>query len=131
MALTSDQLADIQGDLGISNDEAVFTDTELNRLYTRASDNYALAVYYGYRQILAQAAKFHNYTVANSSVSRSQMFDHLKDMLDFWQDEARTAGNQVKILGLTEVPPRHKAVPYENADPRRRRVVYINEEDDI
>jgi len=35
MALTADQLSDFQSDLGISNDEAVFTDAELERLRLR------------------------------------------------------------------------------------------------
>jgi hypothetical protein len=111
--LTSDQRADMQGDLGISDDENVFTNEELNRLYTRADSNYALAVYYGYRQLLADAAKLHNYSLAQTRVERSQVFDHVKAMMAVWQDEARTAGNQVKIAGLRGVPPRWKDAPAE------------------
>lgn len=109
--LTAAQLLDIQGDLGISADETVFTDAELNRLYARAAEDYALAVYFGYRQLLADAAKLHNYRLAQEHIERSQVFDHVKAMAEFWQEEARTAGNQVKIAGLRQIPPRWKDAP--------------------
>jgi hypothetical protein len=106
MALTSDQLTDMQGDLGIGADESVFTDTELNRLYTRASEDYATAVYLAWRQIWANTAKFHDYTEAQTQVKKSQVYDHVKDMLKLWKDESRVAGNQVRIVGMNRIPPR-------------------------
>ena len=109
--LTSAQLADIQGDLGIGTDESVFTDDELNRLYTRADGDYDLAVYYGYRQLLAQANKFHNYTVGMTRVERNQMRENLANSMEFWKEEARTAGNQVRIVGMLGIPPKNKDVP--------------------
>lgn len=86
--LTSDQLADMQGDLGIGADESVFTDAELNRLYTRASSSYELAVAMGFRQLMADAAKFNDYTAGQSRESKSQVFAHLKDMSEMWMREA-------------------------------------------
>ena len=109
--LTATQLADMQGDLGISTDQSVFTDAELDRLYTRAGSDYTLAVYYAYRQLLAQANKFHNYTAGMTKVERKQMRDNIRDSMDFWQEEARTAGNQVQMLGLRQIPPRWKDAP--------------------
>jgi hypothetical protein len=32
-------------------------------------------------------------------------------MVDFWKAESRTNANQLKILGLTEIPPRWKDTP--------------------
>lgn len=104
--LTNDQRTDMQGDLGIGADESVFTDDELNRLYTRADSDYATAVYYAWRQIWANTAKFHDYTEAQTQVKKSQIHDHVKDMLAFWKDESRVAGNQVRIVGMNRVPPR-------------------------
>ena len=121
MALSADQLTDMQGDLGISDDETIFDDPALNRLYTRAESSYALAVYYGYRQLLAQANKFHDYTVANTSVKRSQMRAHLEKMADFWAEEARTTGNQVAIVGGLKIPTRRLDMP---SDMTRRRSRY-------
>lgn len=114
MALDATQLADMQGDLGISADQTVFTDAELDRLYDRASGDYNTAVYLGYRQLLADANKFFDYTAGQTSVKRSQVRDHLKEMAAFWKDEARTAGNQMKMLGLRSIPPPCKDEPAES-----------------
>jgi len=111
MALTSTQRTDIQGDLGIGSDEAVFTNDELDRLYARADSDYNGAVYLGWRQLMADAAKFNNYTAGQTREEKSQVFDHIKDMVSFWKDEARVATNQVQIVGLLEVPPRNKDAP--------------------
>lgn len=117
MALTAAQLADMQGDLGIAADEAVFTDEELDRLYERADSDYNTAVYLGFRQILAQAAKFHNYTVGQTRVERKQMFDHLRDLTRFWQEEAENAGgNQVIIVAQNPIPPKWKDSPDVDTD---------------
>ena len=121
MALDADQLTDMQADIGISNDEAVFSDVALQRLYTRSESSYPLAVYYAFRQLLAQANKFHDYSVASSSVSRSQLRAHVRDMMDFWQDEAKVAGNQVRIVGGLRIPPRDPDLP---DDIRRHRSRY-------
>ena len=109
--LTATQRTDMQGDLGITADETVFINDELDRLYTRASSDYNMAVYFGYRQLLAQANKFHNYTAGMTKVDRVQMRDNIRDSMDFWQEEARIAANQVQMVGLIEVPPRDKDKP--------------------
>ena len=124
MALSGDQLTDMQGDLGIAETESVFTDAELNRLFERASSDYGLAVYYAYRQLLADANKFHDYTLANTSVKRSQMRAHVRDMVDFWQNEAKTTANQVRIVGGLKIPPRRPDLP--NSLTRRRSRYEVN-----
>lgn len=111
MALSSDQLTDMQGDLGISGDASVFTDVELNRLFTRAESDYELAVYYGFRQLLAEANKFYNYTAGMTKVQRVQMRENLESSMGIWRDEARVAGNQVRLIGLRSIPPRYKDAP--------------------
>lgn len=88
MALTADQLADFQGDLGITDDESVFTDVELDRLYTRSESSYELAVALGFRQLLADAAKFNDYTAGESSEKKAQVFEHLKDLHKMWGQAA-------------------------------------------
>jgi hypothetical protein len=109
--LTSTQRADMQADLGISSDEAVFTNDELDRLYTRADADYDEAVYLAIRQLLMQASKFHSYTAGQTKVEKQQVFDNLKAMLELWKHEARTADNQVRFIGMNEIPPRHKDEP--------------------
>jgi len=47
-----------------------------------------------------------------TSVRKSQIRDHLKDMLEFWQSESHgSATNQVRMVGLAEIPPRKKDKP--------------------
>ena len=110
MALTVAQRTDLQGDLGIDADEAVFTNDELDRLYARADSDYNLAVYYGYRQLLAQANKFHNYTEGMTRVERVQMRDNIASSMEFWEAEARQKV-QARMIGLNSIPPRDKDKP--------------------
>lgn len=109
--LTATQRGDMQADLGISDDEEVFSNDELDRLYTRADENYELAVYYGYRQLLADANKLFDYSAGMTKMSRSQVRDHLRDMLAFWKDESDATAGQVQFVGALEVPPRDKDEP--------------------
>mgnify|MGYP001561254232 FL=1 len=111
MALTADQLADMQGDLGITTDQAVFTDAELNRLFARTDSDYNGAVYLAYRQLLADATKLFNYTVGQTRIEREKVFDHVAKMVEFWKAESRTNANQLMILGLNEIPTRIKDQP--------------------
>lgn len=118
MALTSEQRADLQADLGLSSDQTVFTDAELDRLYTRAEENYAAAVYLGWQQILANTTKFFNYTAGQTSIQRSQVFDHVRAMVQHWGDQVdKQGGNQLRVVGANPIPPRHKETP----DTYRRR----------
>lgn len=110
-SLTSDQLVDMQGDLGISTDQAVFTDAELNRLFDRAGGSYNLAVSLGVRQLLISAAKFNDYTLGQTQERKSQVFANLKDLYDMWRSAA-DEGQQIRIVGTRAVPPRHKARPF-------------------
>lgn len=125
--LTATQRSDMQADLGITADETVFTNEELDRLYTRAETKYELAVYFGYRQILADAAKLHAYRVGQTSMSEDQVFDHLTYMLELWGKEARVTADQVKIASMRSVPPRNGRRPNEARRPwlRRRRGRYF------
>lgn len=109
--LTATQRADMQGDLGIGSDEAVFTNDELDRLYTRAEGDYNLAVFYAYRQLLADANKLFDYAAAQTRMNKSQVRAHLRDMLDFWGEESRTAANQLRIVGALSIPPKDKDEP--------------------
>ena len=118
MPLDNTQIADMQGDLGISADQSVFTDTELQRLYTRAEESYALAVYYAFRQLQADAAKLHDYTAGQTEMNLDQVYKHVKDMVEVWEKESRSSTNQVLMVGLVGVPTIHKDTP--DTSTRRR-----------
>lgn len=122
MALTADQLADLQADLGIDDTEAVFTDDELERLFTRAGEDYPTAVYYAWRQLLAQSTKYIDYRVAQTEEKRSQAYQHIKDMVSYWKGESEESLNTsgVAIAGLNPIPTRWKDAPYESDGDGRR-----------
>jgi hypothetical protein len=107
--MTSTQLSDIRGDIG--DDGTVFTDAELNRLYTRASSSYDKTVVLALRQIMANAAKLYNYKIAQSSESKAAVFSHAKALLEYWEEQVLDAGQQVSIVGVRTVPPRDKDEP--------------------
>lgn len=121
----ADIMVDMQQDLAIGHDQSVFTNDELERLYVRAEEDYNLAVYYGWRQILAGSAKWVDYQVAQTKVSKSQAFDQIKAMVTFWGNESRSTANQVRIMGAVPVPTNHKPKPADAYRPERgRRRIY-------
>lgn len=124
MALTTDQLADFQADLGIDDSEAVFTDEELERLFTRASEDYPTAVYYAWRQLLAASTKYIDYRVAQTEEKRSQAYQHIKDMVAYWKGESEDSTNTrgVAIAGINPIPTNWKDAPYESSTASGRRL---------
>lgn len=127
MALTAEQLADFQSDLGIGSDGTVFTDAELQRLYTRADEVYETAVYLAWRQIMAQATAYIDYKVAQTEEKRSQVWEHIKAMVAHWSEESDAAsGSQgALLLGLNVIPTRTKEEPADAFVERRRRLTRI------
>ena len=111
MELTDVQRIDMQEDLGITDDELVFTDAALDRLYTRATGSYELAVYYGYRQLLADANKFHNYAAGLAREDLSQVRANLKDSMLQWKNEAAGTVTQVLNVGMVTRPPSDPEYP--------------------
>ena len=109
--LTEAQTLDMLADLAAGDIDDVFSQDELQRFYDRAGDDYNLAVYYGWRQILADSAKWVNYTVAQTKVERGAAFDHIKAMVALWQGESRSVANQVSIDGANPVPTVWKPKP--------------------
>lgn len=105
--LSAEALADLQGDLGIAADEAIFTDDELNRLYTRASGNLDTTRAYAYRQLWANALKLTKYTQGRSSEDRTVIRDALKDAMVYWEAKAGIAGGTLSFgsikTGLDQV----------------------------
>lgn len=102
--LTDDQLADFQSDIGITDDETVFTDVELNRHFTRAEGDYNRAVVYALRQFLANAVKFADYVQNASQEKQSQIRDGYVMLLNRWEKIAGMEGGPLRTgviaLGL-------------------------------
>lgn len=87
-----------------------FSDDELNGLYSDASNNFFLAIAFGFRVLQANAAKFNDYTAGQTKESKDQIFQHLTEMEQMYILWA-FSGQQVQITGLTPVPPRPRAYP--------------------
>lgn len=90
-----------------------FSEDELNALYTDANFNFFLAVSFGFRVLMSNAAKFSDFTAGQSKESKSQIFDHLAAMAEMYQTWAY-AGQQILLTSLIPVPPRERAWPYPN-----------------
>lgn len=115
--LTADQTNDMLADLAAGALDDVFSQDELQRFYDRADGDYNLAVYYGWRQILANSAAWVDYQVAQTRVSKSQAFAHIRDMVALWASESKATANQLLSAGINGVPTRHKPKP---ADEQRQ-----------
>lgn len=117
MALDYD---DFRDDIGDAN--SVFIDADIDRLETRAIARYgADAAYEGARvlaiqQLIANAAKFSDYTANESSEKKSQVFKNLKDLLDIYKADLDdvledSAGSNVRMGNTSKKPPRRKEYP--------------------
>lgn len=100
--LSAEQLADIRFDMDLPSDPDVFTNAQLQRLFTRAGEDYATTVAYAWRALLASASKMADYKAAQSGESLSQLYTHVKDML---KSAEKTAGIStsvavVNLIGL-------------------------------
>jgi len=109
MTLDADQLSDLRADVG--DDGTVFSDAELQRLYTREGEDYNRAVLLALRQIRSNAVKLHDYQIAHSMERRSQVFDHLTTVINDWQQNVVGAPQQVQFAAMRSTPPRNKAEP--------------------
>lgn len=120
--LTAAQLADMQADLAITNDESVFLDSELQRIYDRAGGNYARAITIAIRQLLMNATKFNDYSAGQTTERKQQIFQNLQGMYKVWEDEWRSTSNQVRIVGARPVPPVVTEYPYTEELPDAKRI---------
>ncbi len=117
MALNYD---DFRDDIGDKN--GAFEDPDIDRLETRAIARYgADAAYEGARvmavqQLLANSAKFTDYTANESSEKKSQIFKNLQDLLKIYKEDLDevieyAAGSNVRIGRSSTKPPRRKEYP--------------------
>jgi hypothetical protein len=117
MALDYD---DFRGDIGDKN--SAFDDPDIDRLETRATARWGADVAYegarvlAVQQLLANTAKFADYTANESSEKKSQIFKNLKDLLDIYKEDLDdviegVAGASVRMGRGSTIPPRRKEYP--------------------
>jgi hypothetical protein len=120
MSLTADQLSDLRIDLGIPDDPDVFTDAQLQRIWARVEEDKSSSTeeqqlihlrLYTLRILRANAAKLYDYRQAASMDYQSQVFKHLDTLQKDWNAELTQGGGQVRVVGMTLVPPRRRETP--------------------
>ena len=121
--LTADQLSDIRFDLADIN--SAFSDTELNRLWTRLSsvsgDTLRLEAVKGLavRAILHDAAKFNSYTAGKTSEQKDQIFQHYQRLYDSFYRKAVEAAlgtsPSTAWAALREIPHATRTEPSDDA----------------
>lgn len=123
MPATAQQISDFREDIGDVGATPIFDDGAVNRIYDRATATYSdIATYeaemrvLGIRQLLADAAKRVSYKQNQSSENTSDVFKHLKQLLELWQairDDAASAssGGGVAWASLKKKPARKYEMP--------------------
>ncbi len=113
--LTAEQLTDFRADIGDASASPAFSDAELQRLYARAG-TYTRAVLMAFEQLIANTAKFTDYTQNDTQEKKSQVFENLRKTRAIWAEKVAeetaegTQKRQVGIAGLY-VAPRTRSKP--------------------
>lgn len=123
MSISSQQLSDLQADAGLDATQTVFTDVELSRIWDRVAGaatetlQHEAALALIFRQLLADATKFHDYKAGASEEKLSQIHDHLKKQYEMYKPALDSAlsrstefsmnvlkpqGNQERTMPLNE-----------------------------
>lgn len=113
MPLTSDQLTILQGLIGITDDETVFTDDNLDLLFTEASENLYGTAVLAISMIIVNAAKRNAYTLGQTSEQAQQVVDNLEKVLKRYQKlaDAGVTPSSAQIVGMRSVPPPYYTLP--------------------
>jgi hypothetical protein len=103
--LTTDQIADIRGDMGTANSaNPVPNNADLDRLYNRAEGDYNLTVVYALRQLWAYEHRSATYVIGVDSLNKQKIFDNLEKMIKMWERIAGVQGGTMSAgvidLGL-------------------------------
>lgn len=116
MALTASQLERLRRDLGDSNTPPAFDDTELNDNWDRLTvagltetQQHEATLALCFRQLLAQATKFHNYTAGQVKEDLKQVRDNIKDMFELFKPALDAATSQNRQLVFSKIGKRAHA----------------------
>jgi hypothetical protein len=93
-----------------------FTDSDLDLLYDQAQTNFYRAIQYAYMALASDMARLNDYVAGQSQEKRSQVYDHVKEQVDYYAQWAN-ADRQVQSVHLEHVPPQPIAVPVSSGTP--------------
>jgi hypothetical protein len=75
----------------------VFTDAELQDLYTFADEDWDVTLYHALWELLADASKLYDYSLAQTRVSKRQIWSNLKTMLDMQAKKTGAGGGSLRV----------------------------------
>lgn len=119
--LSTGDRAYVQMKVGISSDEAVFTNAELDDLYARAGESLPRTIVECFEVLAANQAKQASYANGLQREDLSDVFQHIMAMLAYWKAEVAGSGGQARIVGLRPAPTVHREEPHTLYDPDRAR----------
>jgi len=117
--LTNTELASMRRKVA-DTAETAWDDDELQAIYTEANGDLNEAIAVCYEELMANAAKFSDYTQNESSEKRKQIFDNLGKMATYYRGLSDQNQVSAKIVGIKQRPPRNKRKP---GDYRRRKLL--------
>lgn len=127
MSISVQQLADLQADAGLDDSESVFTDAELSRIWDRvagaanATLQHEAALALIYRQLLADANKFHDWKAGASEEKLSQIRANLKDEYERYKpslDNALSRSTEFSMNVLKPQDNQQRTVPLNDSNNR-------------
>lgn len=113
--LTAAQKNILRRNVGDSGDTQAFSDDELQDAFDAAEESIDATTVILVEWLLANAAKFNDYTAGQTSEKKSQVFSNLERLAARYQAKVDLAarGVQIKIVGMRSVPPRERDEPYD------------------
>lgn len=120
--LTATQLSDLRADLGDTGGTPAFSDAELQALWDRltAAPNetvqHEATLALAFRQLLAQATKFHSYSAGQVSENLQQIRDNIAAMFELYKPSLDAATDQSRQLIISKVGKRDKQERTEPAE---------------
>lgn len=122
LALSENDRAYVQGHVGITNDEKVFKDAELDSIYTRFNGDLDLLIIDCWYMLLADSSKMTNY---QNGLQREDLSDVHKNILQniaTWEARivARSSLVGMRMTGLRSTPKLHPDRPYAHRFPTGR-----------
>lgn len=133
MSITSQQLSDLQADAGLDATQSVFTDAELSRIWDRVSGasnetlQHEAALALIFRQLLADATKFHDWKAGASEEKLSQIYDHLKKQYEMYKPSLDNALSRKTEFSMNVLVPQNNQKRTSPDDTSRDRYVKDSE----
>lgn len=109
-AITAADRTYIRRHVGDTAVTPLWWDSDLDDIWTECGESRAAVIVDCLEELLANAAKFNDYTIGQTSEKKQQVFQNLQLMVDYWQGKVN-AGVQYKMVGLSAVPVRDKDEP--------------------